>query len=207
MIIGEGRYEPTNFSSFLIHEDQLVWDWDAQSSNYTELRAAEFEKAGGRAWQIEAGEPIGTYEFESSLLNLAQYDPKGSGYGDGTVEAATKEAQEDLDVLFGTVARESAWVTHLYGEIARDALGDDLTVGADDDQSPVSRFFQTVKSVGTPPACPTFDDVDCGGGDWTEGGSGKGCSVSDEGASSSGLVAGFGALAAMLMVSRRRRRS
>jgi hypothetical protein len=207
-VVGEGRYEPGNFPSFVMPADQLVWNWDTQSSNYTELRTAQFAASQGRAWQIEAAEMLPTYSIEQTLLSLAQYDPKGSGYGDGTVESAMAEAQEDLDVLLDTVSRESAWITRLYGELAREALGQDLEVGAAADQSQVNRFFQTEKSVGTPPACPTFEPCALGGDDgWVDGfGKGRGCSVVEERTASSGLAA-LGALVGAAVLGLRRRRA
>ena len=40
-VVGEGRYEPQNFPSFVDPHDDIAWDWTQSKSNYTELRAAE----------------------------------------------------------------------------------------------------------------------------------------------------------------------
>ena len=36
-----------------ITEDQLVWDWDTSSSNYSELKQAGFNLTNGKGWLVE----------------------------------------------------------------------------------------------------------------------------------------------------------
>src|SRR5580692_10519749 len=52
-VVAEGRYEPTNFPTFVIQPSELVWDWAAETSNYTTVQQAA-EAAGNFAtWQVE----------------------------------------------------------------------------------------------------------------------------------------------------------
>jgi len=60
-VLGEGRYEPENFSSSLVPQDEVVWDFDTSSSNYTELRAESFAAAEGGTW-------VTTYARQGSLF-------------------------------------------------------------------------------------------------------------------------------------------
>lgn len=160
-IIGEGRYEPTNFPSFEIEAEQLVWNWDTQSSNYRTLRKQGFDDANGRSWLVEASEPLSAYSLRYSLLSLAEYQPQDSGYADENGEGAAKAAEADLDALFSTIPETSVWVSRLYGELSRSALATDLEIGASMSQSIVNRYLQATKTVGTAPTCPP--PPDCGG--------------------------------------------
>jgi MYXO-CTERM domain-containing protein len=218
-ILGEGRYEATNMPDFTIDSPQLTWDWDTMSSNYAVLKSTTFAASQGKAWLVEAGEPFSPYFLQDTLGSLAQYDPVGSGYADDMGNGAPMAAQADLDTLFGTLDPSSVWVTRLYGELSREALVKDLTIGASSDQTPVNRFLQATKTKGTAPTCPTYppcpDDTTSGGnstGDWdfwNNGTSGKrvssGCAMTQDGGFSSTLAA-FGVLAALAMVRRRRSR-
>src|SRR5262249_20496313 len=134
-MLGEGRYEPTNFSTFTIVAKDLVWDWDTSSSNYSTVRSDRFATAGGKAWLLEAIEPVSPYQFEGTLLYLAQSDPLHSGYADAMGMGAEQACQDDLDKLYGQIPPNTLWISRIYGELSRAALGSDLTVGASTDQN------------------------------------------------------------------------
>jgi Uncharacterized protein conserved in bacteria (DUF2330) len=153
-VLGEGRYQPTNFASFLIQADELTWNWDSQASDYREVRAERFAAEGGRAWLVEAAEPFSLFGVQSSLLDLAQYSPESSGYADENGEGAVEAAGADLERLFSTIPEGNLWISRLYGELSREALATDLEVGATPDQAIVERFLQVSRATGTPPACP-----------------------------------------------------
>jgi len=174
-VIGEGRYEPTNFPSFEIKASDLVWNWDTQSSNYKDLRQKSFEASSGKAWLVEAAEQFSRYSLESSILWTAEYDPDNSGYGssDPMGPTALQEATDDLGVLFDTVSESSMWVTRIYGELSRAALATDLNLGAAAKQESVARFLQATNAVGTAPACPPPPDWCTDPGD----GSGNGTDI------------------------------
>jgi len=226
-IMGEGRYEPTNMPDFVIDSPQLTWDWDAMSSNYSVLKSTTFAASQGKAWLVEAAEPFSPYFIQDSLTSLAEYDPLNSGYADDKGEGAPKAVQEDLQALFGTLAMTSVWITRLHGELSREALVADLTLGASLDQTTVNRFLQATKTKGTAPTCPVYPPCDdtTSGGNTTSGGAGgfssggwdvwtninngkkvnSGCAMTQEDGSSSTLGA-FGVLAALARVRRRRAR-
>ncbi len=153
-VLGEGLYEPTNMPTFTLQSDQLVWDWDTMSSNYSMLKKVTFDASQGKAWLVEAGEPFSTYYLQDSLSFLVQNDPTNSGYADEMGQGGEVALQGDLDALFGTLDPTSVWITRLHGELSRQALLTDLTLGAASSQVPVNRFLQANKTKGTAPACP-----------------------------------------------------
>ena len=57
-VIAEQRYEARNYATRAINPNELVWDWAANRSNYTELFAQTIEDAAGRAWIVEHASPL-----------------------------------------------------------------------------------------------------------------------------------------------------
>ncbi|MEJ7731968.1 MAG: DUF2330 domain-containing protein [Polyangiaceae bacterium] len=215
-VMGEGLYEPTNFASFLIGAEALTWNWDTQSSNFSDLRTQRFADAGGAAWHLEAGEPFSSYNVEGQLEYLVDYDPGNSGYG-GDKQTPREEMSEDMMAMFGQLDRANLWVSRLYGELSRSALSTDLQMGAVSAQTPVNRFLQVTKQTGTAPACPTFPPCDdgldgdgfgngSGDGFDTELGGGGGCAMSEGAAGTASGLAAVGILAAAATIAVRRRR-
>jgi MYXO-CTERM domain-containing protein len=227
-VLGEGLYETVNMPSFTLESDQLVWDWDTMSSNYSMLKKTTFEASQGKAWLVEAGEPFSTFYLQDSLTFLVQSDPTNSGYADDMGQGGDLALKGDLDALFGSLDPTSVWITRLHGELSRQALLTDLTLGAATDQNPVNRFLQATKTKGSAPVCPTFPP--CGpdsgsggsggsGGGFTSGGggwdfwsngsngtkAGGGCAMTEEGGFPSTLGA-LSVLAALALVRRRRSR-
>lgn len=203
-VLGEGRYEPQNFPSFIIEQSELVWDWDAAKSNYTDLRAQRFEQSNGTAWHTEAAEPLyDTWAF-NSLVDQASWDPIGSGYGDETGMGAVEAAQEDIDTLLNGL--DTVWVTRVSSELSRAALANDLVLQASSSQTSINRWFDVQATIGTPPECPPppppCDDF---------GGDGSNLLGGQASCSASGLRAGAPVGLAVLglglvgLVSRRRR--
>ncbi len=167
-IVGEGRYEPSNFPSFTIDPEHVVWSYDANESNYAALRQSAYDASQGFGWLVEAASPYSVDAFRNNVLNVVDFVPEQSGYaGDDPTdwEGIRQAAADDLDVLFGGLDPASVHVTRVRAELGRAALGTDLLVGAADDQSVVSHRIQTVAFEGTQPACPSpppgcwyFDD-------------------------------------------------
>jgi hypothetical protein len=217
-VIGEGRYTPSNFASFTIDEEAILWDWGQSRSNYTDLRQAGLAGNSGKTWLIEDAEPLSPYTIENSILTTVQYQPELSGYGDELGEGAQAEAEADLAALYGTIAPESLWVTRLLAELPRAALGTDLQVGASPDQSSVPHIFQITKTVGPEPQCPPIDTTcdDGSSGDFTPtedignrvrgvSAGGGGCAVSEPGGMRA-VFAGLALVTALALVRRRRMR-
>ena len=229
-VLGEGRYEAVNMPNFSVKADQLVWDWDAMSSNYAMLKKTAFDASQGKAWLAEAGEPFSAFFLQDSLGSLVQFDPANSGYADEMGNGAPEALKADLTALTGTLDMSSLWITRLHGELSRQALLTDLTLGASLDQSPVNRFLQATTTKGTAPTCPMFPPCDpSGSGGFTSGAGGAGgagssgggwdswwnvdsgdkasggCALSQDGGFSTTLGA-LSVLAALALVRRRRSR-
>jgi hypothetical protein len=213
-VVGEGRYEPTNFPSFEISPADVVWDWDTSSSNYKDLRTAGFKATDDKGWLVEAAEQTSSYSIEYPLKDLVDYDVKNSGYGDDMGNMASEELYEDLDDLYGAIDPNTMWIMRFNAELPRKALATDLNVGASMNQSPVVRYFEANKTIGTAPECPVVpacpgppddgDDTWSGfAGSNSAAAGGGGCAIDGRAASSSAF-AGL-ALAAALAFARRRR--
>src|SRR5262249_18527601 len=147
----------------------------------------------------------------SNLLQIAMFNPIGSGYGDAMGMGAEEEAQADADKLTGSIDASSLWITRLHAELTRTGLGKDLQLQASTDQTQVSNVIQTVLSIGKTPACPVYD---CGpstpGGGFFGNGNGVkvptksgGCSIG-QGSSSSTSLTGLALVAALALLRRRR---
>jgi len=214
-VVGEGRYEPTNFPSFEIDPEDLVWNWDSSSSNYKDLRTEGFEASAGKAWLVEAAEPASTYQIEYPLKDLVDFQPQESGYGDAQGMGAAEELTEDLAALYGSIDPNAMWVMRLHAELPRSALGTDLEIGASQNQSSVVRYFEAAKTVGTAPECPPVpacpeppdseDDAWSGfWGDEEAAAGNSGCAIGG-GVGSSAVLGGL-ALSMGLAFARRRRR-
>jgi hypothetical protein len=106
-VLGEGAYVPANFPSFSIPESALVWNWDAMSSNYAQVRKDSIAASGGKGWLIQAGEPMSQFQLQNQIINLATSDPVGSGYGDDMGNGAEMAASDDLAALFSGITPSS----------------------------------------------------------------------------------------------------
>ncbi|MFT3766374.1 MAG: DUF2330 domain-containing protein [Minicystis sp.] len=154
-VFGQGRYEPTNFPSFVIAPDQLVWDFATSSSNYKTLRQAGFDAANGKSWLVETSRAFSSYEVSQPLQYLTMVDPAGSGYADDNGMGAPEALAADLDKLWGNIGATSLWLTRLYAELPRPALATDLTIGAAASQAQVPGNLTAKKGVNIP-ECPTY---------------------------------------------------
>ena len=70
--ITEGRLEASQYSNIVFPQDQLVWDFKAQSSNYAALRTNLLKKNAGFTW-------LTTFAAPGALLT----PDYGNGYGNG----------------------------------------------------------------------------------------------------------------------------
>lgn len=224
-MIGEGRYEPTNFAWFNIGQQDIVWNWDTSDSNYSLLKEAGFKNANNGNWLIQYAKPLSEWAVRSPIEQAINFLPDQSGYGDPADGYATalEEFNADMDKAFGGLNPNSMWLTRMNAELARQALGQDLQIGASAAQSEVSSFYQATKAVGTPPACPKYDPcppsgsnnpggVDPGNIWWADFGDGKpnngtqtSASCAVRGESSGAAAMFFMALGLGVSVTRRRR--
>jgi hypothetical protein len=142
-IIGEGRYEPTNFKSFTIPDSALVWNWATLSSNYGALKQQGFEQCG--TWLAQAGEPISAFAVKQELQALADQFPEESGYADAMGMGASEACAADLEALFGGI--DAPWISRFEGLVPREQLDEDLVIGASTDQTPVKRFLEASRWI------------------------------------------------------------
>jgi len=215
-VFGEGRYEPMNFPSFTIDAADLWWDFTSASSNYKELRAAEYAASDDRAWLVESAGEFSAVDLTSTMLALAESDPPGSGYADEQGMGAVEACQADLDDLFAGIDPTSAWFTRLRAELSRAALASDLDLGAAVDQSAVAPQLLVPYDQYTGDPCSTsFADCHTGSaastGSGGNGSGGSGSRASDSGGCAMGkdtgmtLAAALGLLAAACAAARRKR--
>lgn len=207
-VFGDGRYEPSNFTSFTISQDELIWDWDTASSNYASLREQKFQAADGAGWHIESAQDMYSWYIVDSL----QYGDGFSSYADADGMNAQQNLDADMAALYGNLVSvdKGFFVTRMTGELSRPALANDLQLGASMDQSWIGNYLEATEAVGTPPACPPDPCAEGGSGGGGSGGGngdgdGGGCSTGGApgGASSMALALGFAGLLGAL---RRRRR-
>jgi hypothetical protein len=221
-VVADGRYEPTNFPTFTIQPSQLVWDFNAETSNYATVQQAA-EVAGNFAtWQIESSLQLSPYTIESSVLaDSASTDYLAVPAGDaGAGETADQARTDDLATVFPS-STGTVWITRLRADLSQQALGTDLVLGAAASQTEMSNIYQVTQSVNAP-VCPSVPDpcppCDYGGGSGSSSGGGTtkpatpgqqsfGCSAvaSDAGGTGMELVIA-GLLGTSLVRSRLRRR-
>jgi MYXO-CTERM domain-containing protein len=187
-VLGEGRYEPQNFPSFAIPADQIAWDWNANRSNYTELRAEKTATANGKGWETESSTILYRQQIESAVRRYynPSYpyptpNPKGQDAGpqldpqeqaaqidylpvkdpQGTItKTAVQVRDEDLAALFYGIPTASSRVTRIRADLAHAALDADLVMSASKDQTVLSNVRQLTKEIGQP-QCPVFSADGC----------------------------------------------
>jgi hypothetical protein len=69
-VVGEGRYEPSNFPTALVNRELLLWDDAEFRSNYAEQRDTLFNGNDGRTW-------ITTYAVPGALFDEVTGGPQG----------------------------------------------------------------------------------------------------------------------------------
>lgn len=154
-VIGEGRYEPQNYGSFVIDDNDLGWDVPNQTSNYKAVRAALTAKGNNSVWEIESSTFLNTNQLYSTVVYSSgnasssgasgqngvgdDYLPEKDGAGNIT-KTATQVREEDLDLLMPADA--ATRVTRMRADLAHTALSRDLLLTASQDQSLLSNTHQ-----------------------------------------------------------------
>jgi hypothetical protein len=176
-VIGDGRWEPQNFPFFVITEDELIWDWSTQSSNYAQLRQDREAAQGSRAWEMMSSIDFDPTVIQSAIRNGFYFTGYRGGFGaapapasqngdyidvkdaQGVVtETADQVREDDLTVLFeGKVG--TARITRLHGDLAHQSLAADLLLQASSSQAEVALTRQVTKEKNQP-LCTV---VMCGG--------------------------------------------
>jgi hypothetical protein len=227
-VVGDGRYEPQNFQSFIITPSELTWDWTAGQSNYATVQAQKEASLNDAAWQIESAQPISTFQIEAPIMNGdpdTNYLPVAATDGGSAGETAAQVQQDDLNALFPDT-QGSVWITRMRADLSQAALGNDLALQASTDQSPISNVYPLTQSVNAP-VCPPVQNPcpPCGAQGTPFGSSGSpggslfgtsegtsssvgghsGCSTAPEDKSGGGIELVLAGLAAMVVFGKRRR--
>lgn len=218
-VMAEGRYQAQNFPNLAFDPANVVFHWDDYTSNYDTLIKGLFVGSGGFGWLTQSAAPYDTYNLESRINQVIDFNPGQTGWGDpdnGISEY--DDAAADLATLFAGMNPSNVWLTRMHAQLSRPALGTDLNLEAEPTQAQVSRIIQTALSDGTPPECPDYSwcfDDGSNGGDFNGLGQdnqdyvkSKGsCSVQKPGSNDSTamLLAGLGLAAAVVTLRRRRK--
>jgi MYXO-CTERM domain-containing protein len=178
-VVAEGRYEPSNFGSFLVRAEDLTWDWATNSSDYTKLRADRTATGQGKVWEVESV----TRSLRTSIVSTI--GSSFSGYDAETTDAGvvTKTPAEafnaDIDTLFAGIPAGSERITRLRADLAHDALDRDLTLKAATSQEDVARTRTVTKSVNAP-VCPVYPPCSSRSGDGSASQGANGASPSND---------------------------
>jgi len=183
-VLGEGRYEPQNFPSFAFKADDLAWDWNANRSNYTDLRAEKTATSQGRAWETENSTLLFRQQLENAVRRTyynpgnpppqtdggAPFDPQEQSAqvdylpvkdAQGTViKTAVQVRDEDLTTLFFGIPEASSRVTRIRADLAHAALNADLVMTASQDQTELATVRQLTKELNQP-QCPVYSADGC----------------------------------------------
>jgi len=226
-VVGDGRYEPSNFQSFIISGSDLTWDWSTQESNYSTIRSQKEAALNDAAWQIESALQLSPYQIETPVLNdtaSLDYLPipgSDAGADGGAGETADQVRQDDLATLFPGGDQGEVWVTRIRADLAHSALASDLVLQASSDQSELSNFYYVTNSVNAP-ACPAIPNPcpPCTGEGSSGGGvggtssngagpsaGGSGCATSPDDRSGNAGIILAGVVLASIAVKRSRRRA
>ncbi len=222
-VISEGRYAPQNFPSYVIKNEDLVWDWAASQSNYGELRAQRSAVDPGKTWEIESAQQTNRNQIENVVRVVGFQSGNGTG-GDylaiedengGVTKTADAVREEDLQTVFAGITQGQEHLTRMRADLSRAALATDLSLVASQDQGDVSNV-RVPKGEKGQPLCPVYDGCrqvgvaprdEAASRSYFNGG-GTAC---QSGPHSSGGNAAFGAIGAFVAltfarVARRRRR-
>jgi hypothetical protein len=167
-VVADGRYEPQNFGSFVINNEELVWDWAQRKSNYTELRAQKTQEGQGRVWEIESSVIVYRQQIEG-VVRAGTWNGRGPvpqndeqraaqdylPVAGQSPKTAVQVRDEDLATLFYGIPTATSRVTRLRADLAHAALNVDLMMKASQDQG-VLATVRTVTREANEPQCPVF---------------------------------------------------
>jgi MYXO-CTERM domain-containing protein len=186
-VVSEGRYEPQNFPSFYIPTSDIAWDWNANKSNYAELRAEKTTTSNGRGWETESSTLLYPQQVEAAIKGTyytpypypggptapdsgTQIDPQEQNAqvaydpvkdAQGTIlKTAVQVRAEDLAALFYGIPVSTSRITRMRADLAHAALTDDLIMTASKDQAVLSNVRQLTNEIGQP-QCPIYSADGC----------------------------------------------
>ncbi|HEY8090205.1 MAG TPA: DUF2330 domain-containing protein [Polyangiaceae bacterium] len=234
-IVGDGRWEPSNFPWFRIDDSELVWDWSKSDSNYTTLEQQKEAAANNATWEVQASLDENIASVSSQIQSISQYGYYGgssggsSGVGGGASgadnyepiaasgsnpgETADQVEQDDVTALFTGIQNGQFRLTRLRADLARAALANDLQLQAATDQGVLTNVRVAAQSANGP-LCPVYQGCSVvGQAVYTPGSSGGGAAFGCTTAAAkvpfdatAAFAAALGLLAVGGVASRRRRR-
>ena len=230
-VLGQGRYEPSNFPSFVIKQEELAWDWTKNQSNFKEIRAVKTAATNGRGWEIETSLGLSTQQIDNAVRTgfLGGFGPgrpppipPGGESDYAAIPAANgnpaktpdEVRDEDMGILLGRViGGGQIRTTRIRADIAHAALTEDLVLTAPTDQALLGNTRQVTRELNEP-LCPVFEGCETVGQaprseaeermGLNPGGGASSCSTTNAN-TSSGALAGLGIGAMVLAVARARR--
>jgi hypothetical protein len=214
-VVSDGRYEPQNFPFFHIDDGQLVWDFKANLSNYTTLRAQNESALGGKGWEIESSIALNQQLITNVILSGGQYYGGGSGgFGgapvapaaadqdylpigaaDAGADAGAYQSAEDvrtadIAALFAGLSGSTVRVTRMRSDISHTAMTKDFVLQASSDQSELSNVRNVTQSVNF--VCPSYGSCPPGSDDADDGDDASGDDASSGGRFTAGSSFGQG---------------
>ncbi len=176
-VAAEQRYEARNYGTVEVPRSQLVWDFDRNRSNYTQLFRDAIDNAGGKAWVAESAMPFSHVWFE-----------------------------DDADPAIIRKMIPSPFLTRLRTDQLVDHLTQDLELAPSANSSQLDTWIQVSQSVNAPVrTCPDYDG-DGEPGTWVSVANGDYFSCSANGAGN-GVAVSVLLLGLALLITTRRRRS
>ena len=179
-VVSDGRYEPQNFPFYHIEDSALVWDFKANLSNYTTLRAQQEAALGGKGWEIESSLTLNQQLITNVILSGGQYysgfggnrggvaqgpptdaalDYLAIGSADAGASAGPYQSAEDvrtadIATLFKGLTGSNVRITRMRSDISHAAMTKDFVLQASADQTDVSNVRNVTKSINL--VCPVY---------------------------------------------------
>ncbi len=176
-VVGDGRWKTKNFASYTIDDNDLVWDFVAQRSNYTKLRSDRAGLQDMHAFALETSDDYANYLFPGrdpgepdAGLNMSDgakeaSDDASDAVSDDAAPAAdapapydagdkppVSDTADDVTVAFGK--KSVRRITRLRADLPARHLNIDLELEADEDQGRVSTVRRVGKQTGAETQCP-----------------------------------------------------
>jgi len=162
-VVADGRWEPSNFPTFQITDEELSWDWATSSSNYETLRLSKEAAFGGRGWQVESSLEQNKFTLRNDVTSALQFGGSGQqgGYtpatADGGIPGQVDAANKDVDILFAGISGGNARITRMRSDVAHSALANDMVLKASTDQGELTNLYNPKHQIGEP-QCPVYDN-------------------------------------------------
>ncbi len=122
-VIAEQRYAANNYATVRINEDDLVWDWETNTSNYSDVFDEAILDAGGRAWVVE---------YADMLSNI----PRIGNPSD--------------DLAVAQAAAPAPYVTRLRTRLRTENINEDLQLSPAAETTRVSPFLTAPNDINRP---------------------------------------------------------